>query len=245
MNSTGPGPARKHADLQGRKRPAGVAVAHLGQELQGVVVQMDLVLAQPALLVGHGPPEQRLDVVARKRLELEDAAAADQRAVDREERVFGGRADEDHHALFHVGQQHVLLGLVEAVDFVDEQQRPLALGREPVVGRREDFAQFLHAAGDRADLLEMAAAFAGQQPGQRGLARARRTVEDHRAEPIGRQQPAEQFPFAEKVLLADELVERGRPHPRRQAAALRADWPLRCLRTRTWFSLQYSVYGLQ
>ncbi len=36
------------------------------------------------------------------------------------------RPDEDHVALLHVRQEHVLLGLVEAMDLVDEQQRPLA-----------------------------------------------------------------------------------------------------------------------
>ena len=159
---------------------------------------------------------KRLDVVDRKRLELEHAAAADQRAVDREEGIFGGRADQDHHALLHVGQQHVLLGLVEAVDLVDEQQRPLAGGRKPIVGLGQDFAQLLHAAGHRADLAEMAAGGAGQQSGQRGFARARRAVENHRAQAVGRQQPPQQLPFAEKMPLADELVERARPHPRRQ-----------------------------
>ena len=69
-----------------------------------------------------------------KRLELEDAAAADQGAVDREERVLGRRPHEDHFALLHARQEHVLLGLVEAMDLIDEQQRPLAVGRQPVVG---------------------------------------------------------------------------------------------------------------
>ena len=159
---------------------------------------------------------KRLDVVDRERLELEHAAAAHQRAVDGEEGVFGGRADEDHHALFHARQQHVLLGLVEAVDLVDEQQRPLAGGRQPIVGLGEDFPQLLHAAGHRADLAEVAAGGAGQQPGQRGLARARRAVEDHRAQPIGGQQPAQQLSFAQEMPLADELLQRARPHPRRQ-----------------------------
>ena len=172
--------------------------------------------AQPALLVGNRAEQQRFDVVDRKRLKLKDAAAADQRAVDREERILGGRADQNHHAFLDVGQQHVLLGLVEAVDFVDEQQRPPPLGRKPVVGGGQHLAKFLHAGGDRRKLLKMAAAFAGQQPGERGLARAGRTVKNHRAQPIGLQQPPQQFPFAQKMLLADELVERKRPHPRRQ-----------------------------
>ena len=102
------------------------------------------------------------------------------------------------------------------MDFVDEQQRLLSAGRKAVVGLGQDFAQLLHAAGDRADLLEMAAALLGQQPGQGGLARARRTVEDHRTEAVGRQQPAEQLPFAQEMLLPDELGERGGPHPRGQ-----------------------------
>ena len=102
------------------------------------------------------------------------------------------------------------------MDLIDEQQRPLAAGRQAVVGLGEDLAKLLDPAGHGADLLEMAAALAGQQPGERRLAGARRTVEDHRAEPIGRQQPPQQLALAEKVLLADELVELRRPHPRGQ-----------------------------
>ena len=135
----------KHADLQGREGPAGVAVAGFGEELQGVVVQPHLVLAQAAAGVGRRAAQQRLDVVVAQRLELEDAAAADQGAVDGEERVLGRRPDEDHFALLHARQEHVLLGLVEAVDLVDEQQRPLAVGRQAVVGGGEHLAEFLHA----------------------------------------------------------------------------------------------------
>ena len=149
-----------------------------------------------------------------KRLELEDAAAADQGAVDREEGVLRRRPHEDHFALLHARQEHVLLGLVEAMDLVDEQQRPLAGGRQAVVGLGEDLAQLLDPAGHGADLLEVAAALAGQQTGECRLAGARRAVEDHRAQPIGRQQPAQELALAEKVLLADELIQRRRPHPR-------------------------------
>jgi hypothetical protein len=55
-----------------------------------------------------------------------------------------------------------------------------------------------------------------QQSGQSGFAGAGRAVEDHRAEPIRREEAAKQFSFAEEMLLAGELVERLWPHPRRQ-----------------------------
>ena len=55
----------------------------------------------------------------------------------------------------------------------------------------------------------MAAAFTGQEPGERGLSRAGRAVKDYRSQAVGRQQPPEQFSLAEKVPLADKLVERG------------------------------------
>jgi hypothetical protein len=62
----------------------------------------------------------------------------------------------------------------------------------------------------------MTAALAGQQPGERGFARARRTIKNHRAQPIGLEQSPQQFSFSQKMLLADELLERNRPHPRGQ-----------------------------
>ena len=57
--------AGEHAHLQGREGPAGVAVARFREEIQGILVQPHLVLAQAAAGVGRGAAEQRLDVVAR------------------------------------------------------------------------------------------------------------------------------------------------------------------------------------
>jgi hypothetical protein len=51
---------------------------------------------------------------------------------------------------------------------------------------------------------------------QRRFAAPGRAKEYDRAEPIGAQQPAQELALAEKMLLADELVERPRPHSRRQ-----------------------------
>ncbi len=54
---------------------------------------------------------------------MKDLAAADQRTGYREKRIGSGCTDKRHDPVFHIGQQSILLSLVEAVDLVDEQQR--------------------------------------------------------------------------------------------------------------------------
>ena len=83
-------------------------------------------LAVAALGVGQRLARDREEVVLRQRLELEDAAAADQRLVDLEVGVLGGRADQDDRAVLDPRQQRVLLRLVPAVHLVDEEDGALA-----------------------------------------------------------------------------------------------------------------------
>ena len=51
---------------------------------------------------------------------------------------------------------------------------------------------------------------------ERGFAGSRRAVEDHAGETVRFEHPPQEFSGPEKMLLADELIERARPHPRRQ-----------------------------
>ena len=136
-------------------------------------MHVDVVRSQAALFVGQRPPQQRLDLVRRQRLELEDLAAADQCAIHREKRIARRRADQRDDAFLHVGQQCVLLGLVEAVNLVDEQQRPRAPGGQFVTGRVEQLAQVFHAAGHGRELPEFPLTGSGQQSRQCRFAGAR------------------------------------------------------------------------
>ena len=54
-------------------------------------------------------------------LQVVNAQAREQGVVEVEGGVFGGGADEDEGAVFDVGEEGVLLGFVEAVDFVDKE----------------------------------------------------------------------------------------------------------------------------
>ena len=60
-----------------------------------------------------------------ERLEDEHGGAREQRGVQLEGRVLGRRADQRDGAVLHDRQEGILLRAVEAMDLVDEEQRPL------------------------------------------------------------------------------------------------------------------------
>ena len=82
--------------------------------------------AEPALGVGQRARAGCYDLAPRvSASEHEDARPREQRRVHLERRVLGRRADEHDRARLDVRQERVLLRLVEAVDLVDEEDRPL------------------------------------------------------------------------------------------------------------------------
>ena len=105
------------------------------------------------------------------------------------------------------GQQRVLLRLVEAVDLVEEEDRPLSVRAEPLAGARDHLAHLRDRRRHGRELLERRAGRVGDDAGERRLAAARRAVEDHRADAVLLDREPERRARAEDVLLADELVE--------------------------------------
>jgi len=69
--------------------------------------------AEPAL-VGHRALDDAAHLLVGQRLEPEDTEARQERRVDLEVRVLGGRADERDRAIFDLRQERVLLALVES-----------------------------------------------------------------------------------------------------------------------------------
>ena len=131
-----------------------------------------------------GALQQGLDRLIVEPLEDEHAGPRQQRRIELEGRVLGGGAHQNDGAVFHMRQEGVLLAAVEAVDLVDEQQRAASL-LAARLGGVEHLAQVGHAGMNGRELLEMKIGEIGEQPRHGGLARARRSPEDHRGEPAG------------------------------------------------------------
>ena len=106
-------------------------------------------------LVGQGALEEIDEVVRLERLEAEHLAARQERRVHGEARVLGGRPDDDDRPVLDVRQERVLLRLVEAMNLVDEDDRALALEREPIARRGDDLAQLADAAEHGAERHEV------------------------------------------------------------------------------------------
>ena len=102
-------------------------------------------------------PHDLDELVLGERLELEDLHPREQRRVELEVRVLGRRADQRHEALLDAGQERVLLGLVEAVDLVEEEDRAPPARAEPLARAREHLAHVRDGRGDGGELLELGA----------------------------------------------------------------------------------------
>ena len=130
-------------------------------------------IAEPALAVGERAAEQRDDLLHRERAQRVDLGAREQRGDDLERRVLGGGADQDDVAALDVRQERVLLGLVEAVDLVDEQQRAAAHGARLRSASAITSLISLMPLSTALKGTKSALREAGDQAGERGLADAR------------------------------------------------------------------------
>ncbi len=81
---------------------------------------------QGAAHFGLGTGDQGVQGRTVEPLQHEDLTPRKQRAVELKRGVLRRRPDQDHGAVLHHRQEAVLLGPVEAMDFIDEQQRAAA-----------------------------------------------------------------------------------------------------------------------
>ena len=147
-----------------------------------------------------------------QRLQLKDARAAHQRVVHLEVRVFRSGPDEGDRPVLHVRQQGVLLGRVEAMHLVDEQDGARLVVLEAIFGLLDGLAEVVDAGEHRIERGEVRLGGVGDDAGEGRLARPRRAVKENRRHPIRLDGAAEKLALANEVLLPHKLVERTGAH---------------------------------
>ena len=206
------GAAIRDAGGRGLQQVEGVAGVAPGTEKERVArVGRDRDAARQPGRVGERPVDERAEVLRREGLERQHPHARHERRVDLVVGVLGGGADERHQAVLDRGQQRVLLGLVEAVDLVEEEHRPPARC-EPVPCPRHHRPHVGQAGRHRRELLERRLGRAGHDAGERRLAGSRGAVEDHRRHAVALDGLAEERVGSEQGRLSDHLVQGRRAH---------------------------------
>ena len=152
------------------------------------------------------------DVFGGDRFHHVHAAARQQRRIQLEGRVFGGRANEQDGAALDMRQERILLVFVETMHLVHEQHRAPTF-RKTMRSFGQHHAHFGQAGEHRGDRLEFGVGVLGQQQRERGLAAAGRPPQDHRMRVPGFDRLAQRRARREQPTLADHIVERARAHP--------------------------------
>src|SRR5207248_10515336 len=100
------------------------------------------------------------------------------RGIDLEVRVLGRRPDQRYEPFLDRGKQCILLRLVEAVDLIEEENRPLAVRAEALACAREHLPDLRHRRRHSGQLLEGRTGGVSDDARDGRLAAAGRTVEN-------------------------------------------------------------------
>ncbi|MNK96088.1 hypothetical protein D3C87_1163520 [compost metagenome] len=139
-----------------------------------------------------------------------DPRPRQQGVVEFERGIFRGCADENQRTVFDIGQERILLGLVESMHFVDEQNGAAAVLRGLLFGDFHRLADLLDPGQHRRDRFEVRVRDFREQSRQGGFAHARRPPENHRMQGTLLQRLAQGLAASEHVFLTDVLVQIGR-----------------------------------
>ena len=201
--------------LEKIEQTTAVTIGSSQKNLKGLVRQAEMAIAQ-AFRVGKCAIDQLAHRGLVEALEHIDASTRQQRIVQFERGILGGSTDEDQRAVFHVGQERVLLALVEAMHLVDEENGATAVLSRVLLGHFDGLANLLDAGEHGGNGLEMRIGDLGQQARQGGLAYARRPPEDHRVQGALLQRLAQRLARRQHMLLADVFVQAGSTQTRSQ-----------------------------
>jgi len=168
----------KGGHLQGIESYPGIPTGHEGQVLQGLLVYLHPIPPEAPLFVRQGPLHEGLNLQFGQGVEGEDTGAGKEWRDNLKGGVLGGGPDEGDGALLHMGEHGVLLGLVEAVELVHEEDGLLAGEAPPLLGLLHHPPQVGHPGADGAHWGEVSLGHSGDDKGQGGLPRARGAPED-------------------------------------------------------------------
>src|SRR5215467_15423667 len=170
-----------------------------------LVSGFDRYLAQPPLFVGQSTPQKGHNLLFGERLQNVHAAAGEKSRNYFKRGVLCGCTDKTYAALLHIGEEGVLLRLVEAVNFIDKYYRA-----SPVLASafriKHDLLDFLNARQHGGEFNELRLGHSGDDLRQCCLSRSWRTPKNQRAGIVTLHLRAQRLARPHQVLLSHKFI---------------------------------------
>src|SRR6266571_5688814 len=161
-----PGSRVQDGKLQGVEGHAGVTVRKGYQAHHRLDVHLDVVPTESPFWIPERPLNDLQQGILRERLQYDDQRSGEQRADHFEGGILRGSTDEYHRTRLDVRKKGILLGLVETMDLIHEQDRALALDDPTLLSDLDHPAQLREPAGDGREGLEVGLGMRGDQAGE-------------------------------------------------------------------------------
>ncbi len=215
-NAVFPGRGGQNGHFQSRDGLPGVSVRLGGQVVQGFLLHVHAGGSQPALRVRQGTLQQGGQLFLRHGFQRENLGAGQQGGVDRKVGVLRRRADEPDRSLFQMGEQDVLLRLVESVQLIHEEDGFPPVHAHPHLRLGDFLPDVRHVGFHPVEHHEMGVRRPGDDGGQGGLPAAGRTVKNQGGEPVRFNRAPEQLSRRQQVPLSRHFIQSARTHARGQ-----------------------------
>ena len=191
---------------------AGIAAGHGDQRGFGLVIKAAVEVAQPVFGIGEGAVDEFSYLILGQGVESIDAGAGKEGRDDLKGGILRGCADEGNGAVLNVGENDVLLGLVEPVNFIDEEDGALACETPAAARLPKDAAEVGNTGFNGADRLKVGLGHVGDDAGKGCFAGAGRAPQNDGRELVCLNGASEDVAFANDVLLPNEFIEGCGPH---------------------------------
>ncbi len=172
--------------------------------------------SEPPLLIHKRSPKDRDDGLVGQRLQMNQSHPGKKRPIDFKIGILCGRADQNERTIFHIRKQHILLALIEPMNFIDENNGAPAIVRELLLRLGHHVANILDAAGRSIHLHEMALRHLRNHRSDSSLPAARRSEKEKRRDRVLLDHAIQKRPAPDGRLLPHDFIEPPRPHAIRQ-----------------------------
>jgi hypothetical protein len=190
------------------EQPPGVAVGKANQARTRIVVEVQVRQDLPA-----NPFEEARHFNHRERVQHVHRSPREQRRIDLERRVFCRRTDKSQQPGLDIRQKSVLLGLVETMHFIDEENRSPAMVSARHFGACHGLTDVLDTGEDRREGNEIGSKGIRHQARQGCLAHPRRPPQDHAVQLPRGECHRQRLSRTEQMFLPDHFGQTSRPQP--------------------------------